>query len=478
MIERRLLPLRALLRKELYEIVRDGRFRLVALTTLALLMVSLAFGLRQSAAVKAERAAAQAEADHHFVEQEDKNPHVAAHYGTYVFKPSGALSFVDPGVDPFVGTAVKLEAHRRNAAEGARASDATSLARIGQLSIASVLQLLMPLLVIGLGFSAWTAERERGTLRLLAVSGVSLVTLLTGKVLGIAGALATVLAPALAVGGLVALVFDPGLPVGRLFSLVLSYAGYLGLCLALTLWVSARSSSSRGALVTLLGGWVLVALILPRALAGIAAQIAPLPSPAMIESNIRESLGTGVPGGPGREARVEAITAELLEREGFADAETLMDASLLSSLELQADAQFENEVLDFHHRSLHGAIARRESVLEWLSLLSPTLAMRSTSAALAGTDGAHHRHFSEASEAYRRSLIDMLNRELANAGGDDAWAFKVGRETWARAPRFAYERPSLGAVLRERAVSLGVLATWLVGAVALALAASRKVRVA
>ena len=95
MIERRLLPLRALLRKELYEIVRDGRFRLVALTTLALLMVSLAFGLRQSTAVKAERAAAQAEADHHFVEQEDKNPHVAAHYGTYVFKPSGALSFVD-----------------------------------------------------------------------------------------------------------------------------------------------------------------------------------------------------------------------------------------------------------------------------------------------------------------------------------------------------------------------------------------------
>ena len=155
----------------------------------------------------------------------------------------------------------------------------------------------------------------------------------------------------------------------------------------------------------------------------------------------------------------------------------MMDASLLSSLELQAEAQFENEVLDFHHRSLAGSVARQETVLEWLSLAAPTVAMRSLSSALAGTDGAHHRHFSDASEAYRRSLIDMLNRELAKGGGDDAWAFKAGRETWARAPRFAYERPSLGEVLRQRKASVAVLACWLGGALLLAALSSKKVRV-
>jgi ABC-2 type transport system permease protein len=469
--------LAAVVRKELYEIARDGRFRLVALTTLALLMVSLAFGLRQSAAVQAERQAAQAEADEHFLEQDEKNPHVAAHYGTYVFKPSGALSFIDPGVDPFVGTALKLEAHRRNAPEGARAADATSLSRVGQLSIASVLQLLMPLVVLGLGFSAWTAERERGTLRLLAVSGAGLGTLFAGKLLGLGGALMLLLGPALALGGLVILLSDGGAPGARLIALVSCYAAYLALFLALTLFVSARAASSRGALVALLGGWVLVALVLPRALADVAARVAPLPSPALIESEIRANLANGLPGSGTREERVGVITDELLEREGFKGAETLMDASLLSSLELQAEAQFENEVLDFHHRGLDGAQARQEKVLEWLSVAAPTVAMRSLSSALAGTDGAHHRHFNDASEAYRRSLIDMLNRELGKSGGDDAWAFKAGRETWQRAPRFAYERPTLSSVLRERKASLAVLGGWLLAAIGLAAHAAKRVRV-
>ncbi len=467
----------AVVRKELYEIVRDGRFWLVSLTTLSLVLVSLAFGLRQSAAVHAERVAAQAAADEHFLEQDEKNPHVAAHYGTYVFKPSGALSFIDPGVDPFVGTAVKLEAHRRNQPEGARAADATSLSRVGQLSIATVLQLLMPLVVLGLGFSAWTAERERGTLRLLAVSGAGLGTLFVGKLMGLASALAMLLGPALVVGAVVILLSDGDAPLGRLSALAVCYAAYLGLFLVLTLWVSARAASSRTALVSLLGGWVLVALVLPRALADVAALVAPLPSPALIESEVRASLAGGLPGSSTREQRVEEITDELLEREGFKGAETLMDASLLSSLELQAEAQFENEVLDFHHRSLAGSVARQETVLEWLSLAAPTVAMRSLSSALAGTDGAHHRHFSDASEAYRRSLIDMLNRELAKGGGDDAWAFKAGRETWARAPRFAYERPSLGEVLRQRKASVAVLACWLGGALLLAALSSKKVRV-
>jgi ABC-2 type transport system permease protein len=153
----------ALIQKELREIVRDGRLRVVSAAVLGLFLVTLGLGLREAAAVRAERHAAQDVADDHFRTQDDKNPHVAAHYGSYVFKPAGALSFVNPGVDAFVGVSLKLEAHKRNALEGARARDGTALARFSRLSVASVLELLVPLLVVAMGFAAWTAERERGT---------------------------------------------------------------------------------------------------------------------------------------------------------------------------------------------------------------------------------------------------------------------------------------------------------------------------
>lgn len=125
----------ALLWKELCEIARDGRFRAVGIAVLGLLLVTLGLGFRDVVAVQQERRDAQATADDHFRTQDDKNPHVAAHYGTYVFKPAGALSFINPGVDAFVGVSLKLEAHKRNALEGARARDGTALARFSRLSV-------------------------------------------------------------------------------------------------------------------------------------------------------------------------------------------------------------------------------------------------------------------------------------------------------------------------------------------------------
>ena len=184
-----------------------------------------------------------------------------------------------------------------------------------------------------------------------------------------------------------------------------------------------------------------------------------------------------MPGGPKREERIGAISDEMLEREGFQGAETLMDAALLGGIELQAEAQFENEVLDFHHRELDRAIAHQESFMAWLSLSAPPVAMQAISSGLAGTDGAHHRHFSEAAERHRRSLIEMLNREFAERAGNEAWSYKAGRETWERAPRFAYEQPPLAHVAMQQRTSLLVLGGWLLITLALAARAARRVEV-
>lgn len=459
----------ALLWKELCEIARDGRFRAVGIAVLGLLLVTLGLGFRDVVAVQQERRDAQATADDHFRTQDDKNPHVAAHYGTYVFKPAGALSFINPGVDAFVGVSLKLEAHKRNALEGARARDGTALARFSRLSVASVLELLVPLLVIAIGFGMWTSERERGTLRQLASLGVPPRSLLFGKTCALLFSLGALLVPALLLGGLSAWLFAPELeaPPGsgkRLGVLGLVYAAYVTVWAFLTLCVSASAKSSRGALVVMLGLWVGTSLIVPRVAADAAEWIVPVPSGEAVGAKIRADLATGLPGGPDREARIEQLYEAVLEEQGFKGAEMLMDASLLNGLELRAEAEFENEVLDHHFAALGRALDRQETLGQALALLSPVLAIRSLSMALAGTDAAHHRYFSERAEQHRRGLIDMLNREFAERGGAAGFDYKAGRELWERAPRFQYTPPGLSWVLGRQVSSLLLLAVWLVGA--------------
>lgn len=470
----------AIARKELREVMRDGRFWMIAVIVAGLLVTALAFGLRQARAVHAEREAAHHSAEEHWEAQDDKNPHVAAHYGTYVFKPSGALPFIDPGIEPYVGVSVKLEAHRRNDMEAARAQDTTGLARFGGLSVASVLQLLVPLLIIGLGFSTWTAERERGTLRQIASLGVAPRVLVAGKMLGLAAALGALLIPALLLGVVaVAAWRAEASPTSgaRLAAMVTGYVAYFAVFLGLTLAASARAQSSRGALVALLGFWVGAALIAPRAASDAAALFAPAPSHASIADAVRDGLTNGLPGRPPREERVGQIAEALLEEQGFAGAETLMDEALLGGVELQAEAIYENEVIDHHFARLADAVERQELWAQSAALLSPVVAIRSLSMAFAGTDYAHHRHFSDSAEAHRRALVAMLNREFAEKGGTDAWSYKAGRELWERAPEFRHVEPGVGWIVRRQRVSLVALSLWLVLGFAAAWRTAARVKV-
>jgi ABC-2 type transport system permease protein len=472
--------LHALVKKELREIAREGRLRAALLVALGLLAVALAFGVGQARALNAEHEAAQHGAEEHWRSQEEKNPHVAAHYGMHVFKPRGPLRFVDPGVEPFVGSSLKLEAHRRNDVTGAQALDATALSRFGGLSVAAVLQLLVPVLIVALGFAAWTAERERGTLRQLLSLGVLPRSLLAGKALALLAAMATVLLP-----GALAIVVAAGSTSGdvqagdpaRLLGLLVSYGAYALTFVFLTLAVSARAQTSRGALVALLGVWVLTTQVLPRVAADAAVLIAPAPTHAATRGAVEESLANGLPGGAPREDRVAEIADKMLEEQGFAGAETLMDASLLAGIELAAEAQFENEVID-HHFAVHArAVAHQERVAETFGALSPLIATRSLSRGFAGTDLAHHQHFTDRAEAHRRALVDSLNLAFASRGGAQGWSYRAGREVWESSPPFEYEVPSAAWVARHHRLSIAALGAWLLVAAALAYRGAARLRV-
>ncbi len=460
-----------IVRKEFTDVLRDGRFRWCSVLVGALLLVSLGHGWVQARSAQQEHAAAQATARDHWESQGEKNPHSAAHYGIYAFKPRLALSFVDEGVDPYTGTSVWLEAHRQNDFLLRPAQDATAAQRIGALTAAQVLQHLVPLLIILLTFGALAGERERGTLRQLLATGIGRRELAVGKALGIAGALALLLVPAALVGAAALVVGSPGpaaSPLARGVVLAGVYLAYFTAFLALSLAVSAWARSARTALVILLGVWVVNGLVAPRVAVDLSKWLHPTPSALEFARNVEREMAAGVEGIP-RPDR-PALTERLLAEHGVERVEDLPVNEV--GVYLQESEEFGNRIFDRNYGALWDTFERQGVVHEALAVVAPLLAVRTLSMGLAGTDVEQHRHFATAAEAYRRDLMRRMNGDLAeNSRTGDTYL--AGPELWEETPPLEYAAPTLGWVLGNRILSILVLGTWLVGAV---LAAAVRVR--
>jgi len=467
--------IRHIVRKEFMDVVRDGRFRWCAALVGALLLVSLGTGWVQARNAQQELAAAQATARDHWESQGEKNPHSAAHYGIYAFKPRLALSFVDEGVDPYTGTSVLLEAHRQNDFLLRPAQDATPAQRIGALTAAQVLQHLVPLLIILLTFGALAGERERGTLRQLLATGIGRLELAMGKALGISAALALLLVPAAIVGAAAIVVGSPGpaaSPLVRGAVLTGVYMAYFATFIGLSLAVSAKAPSARAALVVLLAVWVVNGLVAPRVAVDLSKWLYPTPSAVEFANNMGQEMSDGVDGiqRPDR----AATTQELLDQYKLENAEDLPINAI--GVFLQKSEEFGNQIFDRNYGSLWNTFERQGYVHEALAVTAPLLAVRTISMGLAGTDVEQHRHFAVAAEEYRRALVRRLNGELTE-NSRTGEVYLSSADLWSQMPPFRYDAPTVGWVLSNRILSLLVLGLWLAAAFVVATAAVRRAEV-
>ncbi len=461
-----------IVRKEFADVVRDGRFRWCSILVGSLLLISLGHGWVQARKSQQEHAAAQSTAREHWETQGEKNPHSAAHYGIYAFKPRLALSFVDEGVDPYTGTSVWLEAHRQNDFLLRPAQDATAAQRIGALTAAQVLQHLVPLLIILLTFGALAGERERGTLRQLLATGIGRRELAVGKALGVSGALALLLVPAALVGAAALVVANPGpaaSPLARGAVLAGVYLAYFTAFLALSLAVSAWARSARTALVILLAVWVVNGLVAPRAAVDLSKWFHPTPSALEFARTVEREMATGVGdiSRPDRAASTERLLAEYRVEE----VEDLPINAV--GVYLQESEEFGNRIFDRNYGALWDTFERQGTVHETVAVAAPLLAVRTLSMGLAGTDVEQHRHFATAAETYRRDLMRRMNGDMTENSLTGDFSYAVGAEVWEAVPPLQYTAPTLAWVLGNRILSLLVLGTWLVGAI---IAAAVRVR--
>lgn len=445
-------------RKELREIGREARFRWSAAAVLLLLAAALASGVAGTRRAAAERQAA-AEADRReWLSQGPRNPHVAAHFGMYAFKPVAPLAVLDRGVETFTGTAIWIEAHNQNVAQFRAADDATSMIRFGELTAAAVLQTLAPLLIIVVAFPLFARERERGTLQQLLSIGITPAHLAAGKAAGALTALALVLLPALAIG-VATLSLAGEVSLVRLFFLAVTYGGYFLAIIAVVIAVSARASTSRAALVTLLGFWIFTTFVIPRAAADLGERLYPTPTDRQFWAGVSADIAKGMDGHNPADARLAALKQRVLRQYGVSSVDQLPVS--FQGIALQEGEDYGNRVFDKHFAALGDGFDRQARVQRMAGMLSPFLAVRDVSMSIAGSDVRHHMHFSQEAERFRRELLRYLNDDLTR---HTSLGYKGGDALWTGAPQFVYARPSLLWALRPVAVSIGLLLAWVAGA--------------
>ncbi len=449
-------------RKEFRDLVRDGRFRVLALLVMGIAVLALGAGWRHHREVERQHTRAREATRAQWLEQGRKNPHAAAHYGVYAFKPKTTLSLVDTGVEPYVGVAAWLEAHRQNEFKYRPAQDRTSVQRFGELTAAQGLLLLMPLFIVLVSFGAFSGEREQGTLRAVLSLGVRMRDLAAGKVLGAGAALALVGVPAasLAVVGLL-LASGPGglwadLPRAALMSL--AFAVYFTVFFAVSLAASARLRSSRIALIVLLAFWFLNSLVVPRVAADVAAALHPTPTSVEFQRAMQADLDDRAE----LERRLDERRRALMVQHGVSTASAL--PVNFRGISLQEGERHGNEVFDRHYGGLFRQFERQESAARVAGVLAPFVPVRAIAMALAGTDVAHHRDFVTAAEQYRRRLQDVMNEDIT-LNSRDGVVYEADASLWARVPPFDYQAPAVRAVLAAHAWDLALLALWALASV-------------
>jgi len=405
----------------------------------------------------------QQEKRQEWLNQGDKHPHIAAHYGTFVFKPKTVLSLFDFGLDAYTGTSIYLEAHYQHEFMFRPAQDHSSMIRFGELNAAMVLQILVPLLIIFLAFASFTRERESGTLKLLMSQGVAYSTLTWGKILAYATIILVILLPfllgilLLAVAG----VEQDAIPdvAIRALLLIAAYGLYLFLFIAFSVWVSLRSVTGRNALLTLLSCWIFLAILMPKTVANLSESLYQLPSMREFKAAIERDKDNGLDGKTPRAVRMAKLEAAYLEKY---QVDSLHKLPLnFEGVSMQAGEDYGNKIYDYHQEKLRGTFHKQNRLGSIASLLSPALAVKHLSMALSGTDMHTFTHFEDEVETYRRELVRKMNNDMAqNSAYGEFYGYKAGNDLWNEVEDFAYQTPTAMAVLTYYKMELISLIIW------------------
>ncbi|MFB3388403.1 ABC transporter permease [Flavobacterium sp. LAR06] len=398
----------------------------------------------------------------------DKNPHRMAHYGNFAFRKSTSLSVFEFGMEPFFGNAIFLEAHKQNTANFSEAGFSNSIMRFGEISIAMVFQILLPLLIFFLGFNSVAAERENGTLKLLLSQGISWKQLLFGKILGVASVIMLLFIPAVVVLIFVWMLLQnftiSADETIKMLLFILFHFLYLLFFCAIAVLISALSKTSKKALISLIGIWLLFTIILPRTTQSVGAYIFEAPSKAQFNSNIeKDILKQGDSHNP-NDPHYKAIKDSLFHAYKVDSVQKL--PFNYSGFIMTEGEKISSKIYNQHLEDLLQIYERQNSFSKAVSFLNPYIAMKNLSMGLSNTDYDSYIDFQKQAENYRYNMAQKMNalqiKYISNkkpAVTDKP--LTIGKDHWADIDSFHYEPKGILTVLKTELLSVISLILWI-----------------
>lgn len=453
------------MRQQWLILLRERRLRILGALVLAMTAIALV-----AAAIDARRLRDARAHDAHvearvWEAQGAANPHGAAHFGRYVYKPVQALAVLDPGLQAHLGGTLKLEGHVQNPSRFKRTDGGAALSRFGGFSPAFAMQVLVPLLIVFAAFGAFSGERARNLMWQEIGAGASPWQLLAGRYLAFAAALLGLLALAGALAALLGMSAWSAAYFGALALMLCAYALYWLAVLGIVLAMTAMTGSARTSLLAGLGFWVVGALLTPMLAPMLAERRHPTPTATDFHARVVDEIMQGPDGHNPRDARFAAFQEATLKQYKVGRIEDL--PINYSGLLFEYGEKTTADIYNRHFERLYADYDAQAAYSLRASIVSPLMALRPLSAALAQSDLPAHRHFLAQAEAYRYALVQALNRDIKFNRKPEMREYAADVAAVTRGVRFEPAPLTLAEVLPRTAAPFAWLLAWLAGAVAL-----------
>ncbi len=448
--------------------VQPKSFYLIYLLFVLLTVYATVSGIQNHVVQNDIRKSYQVKARHSWEANPDKHPHRMAHFGTFAFRIGSPLGMFDYGLESFTGSTVFLEAHRQNSVNFSDASFSTGTLRFGELSMALLAQLVLPLILIFIGFSSIAADRQNGTLKILISQGANWLEILFGRSIGLFILALLFVLPVILATLIALLLYGNTLTSNGLWwrfaLIVLGYILFLFVVAVTTILVSAQSKAPKNALLRLLGIWLLMVVLLPKSAQTLGSYWYPKPTKLAFQSAIeKEEIQKGDSHNPDdpyykklRDSvlavhQVDEVTDLPFNYGGF----VMREGEKISSTLYRK-----------HHADLLKTYQDQNNMSRYMALLNPYMAIKQLSMSLSGTDFSSYIDFQEQADDYRYELSQKMNElqmqyiSPKKKSGSEGKTHVVDHEHWSAFPDFVHRAVPLKKSIAEAALAFISIGLW------------------
>lgn len=401
-----------------------------------------------------------------FMEQPDRHPHRMVHYGHYAFRAPSPLSMLDPGVDAYTGNSIFLEGHRQNSAMFADQKQGTGLTSFGKLSPAFVVQILAPVLLILIAYSAVSRERESQTLSFLQAQGLSIFTLIAGKFVALFSVVCLIVLP-LAISALFSLSSGESLLIA--VSFLFGYLLYLSMWSLIVILFSTLFAKNSESFTGLIFVWILFCIAMPR-IASTTASVS-VPATGKLETDFAviaelRKLGDGHNANDPAFLQLRQSLLDQYEVESVEELPINFRGVVASSSEEELSVMLNR----FAEQRMDTELAQTQ-VARLFGWLSPQIAIRTLSMVSAGTSIETHHRFIRETEELRFDFVQSLNKahieqldytaDINRNNGEEGWKnARISADNWKMIAGFEFKVDDASVRLSRTSASYIQLLFW------------------